>query len=222
MRKTGVSGRGLGALIVLVVMMSLVVAIPFSAARAQDAAPVQASDLAGLSLIELTQRLTGEIIDMRSRDRSGDTPIYRIDDALFVSEEDVAALLNVLIVRTALKKQAGFGAKGALAQPTEERARDFLVHEMLLTAKAQAFGYDADALREDVLHYMREGWLSPEPPTPDASDVETLVKQGLMRVQLLRNDLTSAQDSDLPYAGSAPLIDALVEELRAEFPHDAQ
>ena len=158
------------------------------------------------------QRLAAVNIEMNTRDRSGDTALYRIDDEAFVSEEDVAALLDVLTVRHALQKVVVFG-RGV--PPTAEAARDFLIREMLLTAKARELGYGD--LEEDVGFYIREGWLQPEPPAPDASDTEALVRRGLMRARLWRIDLMSAQDTPLPFAASVPLIDALVDELYAQF-----
>ena len=177
--------------------------------------PVAAADpwtddagLEGLSRIELMRRLSVANIDMNTRDRSGDTPLYRIDGERFVSEEDVAALLHVLTIRRALRQTVGFGGG---PPPAAEAARDFLIRELLLTAEARELGYSD--LEKDVRFYIQEGWLQPEPPTPDASDTEALVRQGLMRAWLWRFGLPSAQDTQLPFKDSVPLIDALVAKL---------
>jgi len=184
----------------------------FSKEKAEAVANIQPTGLEGLSLIELMQWLTAANIDMNTRDRAGDTPLYRIDNEHFVSEEDVAALLNVLTVRRALQQVAGFRRGPA---PTAEAARDFLIRELLLAAKARELGYTD--LEKDVRSYIQEGWLQQEPPMPDASDTKALVQQGLMRARLWRNDLLSAQDTQLPFKDSVLLIDALVEELYEQF-----
>ena len=184
----------------------------FSKEKAEAVANIQPTGLEGLSLIELMQRLTVANIDMNTRDRAGDTPLYRIDNEHFVSEEDVAALLNVLTVRRALQQVAGFRRGPA---PTVETAGDLLIRELLLAAKARELGYTD--LEKDVRSYIQEGWLQQEPPMPDASDTKALVQQGLMRARLWRNDLLSAQDTQLPFKDSVLLIDALVEELYEQF-----
>ncbi len=163
------------------------------------------------TMIELMQQLSKANSDMWTRDRAGDMPIYQIDADRFVSEEDITALMNVLAARHALQMTMNTGNK----LPSEEDARYLLIGELLLTAEADALGLD---IKRDLMYYQKEGWLEPEPPTPDASDTESLVRQGLIRIQLRRNDLTSAQDTKLPYQGSVPLIDALVETLYAKYP----
>lgn len=187
----------------------LVVALLFSLSLCQGAAAGEKQP----TLIELMQQLTQANADMLARDRAGDTPVYRIDADRFVSEEDIAALTHVLTVRSALLKATNTG--GTL--PDEAEIRQRLVSELLLTAEADALGLD---VRKELAAYRRDGWLKPEPPTPDASDTAALALQGLIRIGLWRGDLTSGTDTTLPYQGSVPLIDALVETLYAKYPSD--
>ncbi len=165
------------------------------------------------TLIELYIQLKDVNTAMWTRDRTGDTPVYQIDAERFVSEEDIAALMNVLAVRHALQMTTGMytGKK----PPSEEEVRYFLVSELLLTAEADALHIDG---WQEYMYYYREGWREPEPPTPDATDTEVLVRQGMIRTNLRRSDMTSGQDTRLPYQSSAALIDALVEKLSVKYP----
>ena len=178
------------------------------------------------SFVTLLQRLTQANIDMMNRDRSGDTPLYKIDDTRFVSEEDVAALVEVLAVRNAVQQSRNGGAsllQALLFAEAEQTARDFLVQELLLTVKAEELGITD--IQSDAIYYIQQGWLEPEPPTPDASDTDTLVRQGLVRAQLWRSSLMSAEDTALPYQRSVPRINAVVAQLYTQLeaePHPAQ
>lgn len=156
---------------------------------------------------------------MTNRDRSGDTPIYRIDAARFVSEEDLAALVNVLALRYAFLRSQGEGGGAteveldAYKKAVEPSALNMLVSELLLHAKADALG--ATDIPETVSRLLR--WES-DPDLTGKMETKTLVRLGLARILLWRGDLTNSMDSSRPYESVAPQIASLVKDLLAEYP----
>jgi len=200
---------------ILLLTLCAAACIPAYAEDAEGAASLE-----GLSFIELVMLNQRTFDEMSGRDRSGDMPLYQIDDALFVSEEDVAALHRILTVRRALQESMANKDEYILegfVPKTEEAILAFLVRHMLLSAEAQSMGYSREDLQQDLMRYMREGWLQPELPVPDASDALALLQQGLMRSELWRQQLSSGQDMELPYQGSVALIDALLEDLCVKY-----
>ena len=203
------------SLTVLLLILCSAVSLP---AMAEDVDA--AAGLEGLSFIELKSLNTRTYMEMSNRNRTGDTKLYQIDDSLFVSKEDVVALLGVLTVRAALQESMANKDANVLegfALKTEEDILTFLVREMLLIAEAQLLGYDREDLTKDLMWYMQEGWLQPEPPAPDASDAMTLIRHGLMRAELWRRQLSSGEDMELLYQESVSMIDALLDVLCVKY-----
>lgn len=185
------------------------------------------------TFIELTQQLARANQEMYGRDRTDDTPIYQIDEQNFVSEQDVQALVNVLTARRELAQSAtgsptgnagidalleaiAKGLHGEAIESDEDFAKEFLIGELLLRTEAAELGIDD--LDKSVMRYIKEGWLEPEPPTPNASDTEALLTQGWVRLQLMRNDLMGSTTTKSPYENSAALIAELIETLKQKYP----
>ncbi len=202
-------------------------------------------------VIELSReahRLAGE---MAKRDRSGDTPIYRIDEQRFVSQQDVEDHLGIMRVGVELKKLAGESA-WKIVKPTEGYVEDLLVRRLLLQAEADALGLGEDGLEAAYKAYLRYGWqqdlgfdlgeaiaksdgkldmdelkrqieaqMNAPSSAPDAPTAETLVLEGWVRVQLAMNDLMSSSTSELPYTNHQQLIDDLIEQLKRKHPSTA-
>lgn len=168
---------------------------------------------------KLTNEIRLSVHDMTLRDRSGDTPIYRIDDARFVSQEDLAALLNVLALRYKLMRSMGAGSGvteaelAELKKAVEPSALKLLISELLLNAKADSLGV-TDILGTANRWQRRE----PDPNLTGKMDAKALVRLGLARILLWRGVLADAMNAPLPYESAAPQIAALVKELLAEYP----
>ncbi len=183
---------------------------------------------------------------MAERDRSADTPIYRIDAERFVSEQDVQDYLGLMVVGAKLKRLRGEDSRTTI-KPSEEYVRDLLIDRMLLEAEAAALGIDD--LRESFAHHMRTGWMEEEgiidphallvpegkidmaeqkkqiedemnapTPTPHPTDTETLVRDGWVRNHVAITDMWSSKTSKRPYEHRAALIDELIESLKLKSP----
>ncbi len=140
--------------------------------------------------IELTREVYRLQKQIAERDRSGDTPIYRIDGARFVSREDVEGYLALMRVGAELKRHAG-EPDSKIVEPSEAYVEDLLVERMLLEAEAEALGITDEELNGALTYYMQKGYMEEEGTsdpldvllTPDASpDTDEVKKQAEARM----------------------------------------